>query len=124
MAEGLLRHRAGDRFDVRSAGTDPKPIHPLAVQALKEIDIDISGQKSKHLPHPTEVQSSPLLDPLSDRELEVLRLVATGLSNQDIADKLVIAVSTVKSHTNKIFGKLAVQNRTEAVAKARGLGLL
>lgn len=65
-----------------------------------------------------------LVEPLSDRELEVLQLVATGLSNQDIADKLVIAVSTVKSHTNRIYGKLDVQNRTEAVAKARALRLL
>jgi LuxR family maltose regulon positive regulatory protein len=67
---------------------------------------------------------SPLVEPLSEREMEVLRLVATGLSNREIADQLVIAVSTVKSHTNTIFGKLDVKSRTQAVARAGELGLL
>jgi LuxR family maltose regulon positive regulatory protein len=65
-----------------------------------------------------------LVEPLSERELEVLRLVADGLTNQAIADELFIAVSTVKSHTNSIYGKLGVRNRTQAVAEARALGLL
>jgi LuxR family maltose regulon positive regulatory protein len=64
-----------------------------------------------------------LVEPLSDRELEVLRLVAAGLTNREIAKELVIAVSTVKSHTNHIYGKLGVKNRTQAVAQARALGL-
>lgn len=98
---------------------------PYGEQLLAAFDLNVAHRDTIHqAPDETEVQGSPLLEPLSDRELEVLHLVATGLSNQDIADKLVIAVSTVKSHTNKIFGKLDVQNRTQAVAKARGLGLL
>lgn len=68
--------------------------------------------------------TQPLADPLSERELEVLGLIATGSSNQDIARKLFITVSTVKSHTNHIFGKLGAKSRTEAVARARDLGLL
>ena len=64
------------------------------------------------------------MEPLSDRELEVLRLVAAGLSNQEIAKKLVIALSTVKTHINSIYGKLSAQNRTQAVARAREAGLL
>ncbi|MEN6411074.1 MAG: LuxR C-terminal-related transcriptional regulator [Anaerolineaceae bacterium] len=63
-------------------------------------------------------------DPLSDRELDVLRMMATGATNQAIADRLVITVGTVKSHINHILGKLNARNRTEAVAKARQLGLL
>jgi LuxR family maltose regulon positive regulatory protein len=59
----------------------------------------------------------------SQRELEVLRLIARGASNQEIAKQLVITVGTVKSHINHILGKLSAHNRTEAVAKARGLGL-
>jgi LuxR family maltose regulon positive regulatory protein len=66
----------------------------------------------------------PLIEPLSDRELEVLRLVALGKSNQQIADELVLATGTVKKHLNNVFGKLGVQNRTECVARARELNLL
>ena len=61
---------------------------------------------------------------LSERELEVLRLMARGASNHEIAEQLVITVGTVKSHINHILGKLAAHNRTEAVARARELGLL
>jgi LuxR family maltose regulon positive regulatory protein len=61
---------------------------------------------------------------LSNRELEVLRLIASGASNQAIAELLVISIGTVKSHINHILGKLAARNRTEAVARARELGLL
>jgi LuxR family maltose regulon positive regulatory protein len=61
---------------------------------------------------------------LSERELEVLRLMAAGCSNQEIANELVIALGTAKRHTANIFDKLDVRNRTEAVTKARQLGLL
>jgi LuxR family maltose regulon positive regulatory protein len=69
-------------------------------------------------------QASTLIEPLSDRELEVLRLIADGHSNQAIADRLVVAVSTVKKHVNNIYGKLDVQSRTQAVARGRKLRLL
>jgi LuxR family maltose regulon positive regulatory protein len=65
-----------------------------------------------------------LVEPLTERELEVLRLVAGGLSNREIAQELVVAVSTVKSHINHLYGKLEVKNRTQAVARARKLDLL
>jgi LuxR family maltose regulon positive regulatory protein len=71
-----------------------------------------------------EAVAEGLVEALSERELEVLRLVAAGLTNQEIADELVIAVSTVKSHTNHIYGKLGVKNRTQAIAQARSLRLL
>jgi LuxR family maltose regulon positive regulatory protein len=66
----------------------------------------------------------PLIAPLSERELDVLRRIAAGYSNQEIAQDLVVAVSTVKKHINNIYGKLGVGSRTRAVAKARELGLL
>ena len=69
-------------------------------------------------------QSAILPESLSERELEVLRLIAKGLSNSEISQRLVLALSTVKGHNLRIFGKLQVQNRTEAVARARELGLL
>jgi len=65
-----------------------------------------------------------LIEPLSQRELEVLRLIAKGLSNREISERLFLALSTVKGHTRIIFDKLQVQRRTEAVARARELGLL
>ena len=74
--------------------------------------------------HPSSFSIQPLIDPLSDRELEVLRLIAQGLSNQEITQKLVVALSTVKGHNLRIFAKLQAKSRTEAVARARELGLL
>ena len=65
-----------------------------------------------------------LIEPLSERELEVLTTVAEGLTNRETAQRLYIAESTVKSHLNSVYGKLDVTNRTEAVAKARHLGLI
>jgi LuxR family maltose regulon positive regulatory protein len=67
--------------------------------------------------------AQPLIEPLSHRELEVLRLIAQGLSNHEIGERLFLALDTVKGHNRKIFGKLQVQRRTEAVARARELGL-
>jgi DNA-binding CsgD family transcriptional regulator len=71
-----------------------------------------------------DVPSQPLVDPLSDREMDVLRLVDAGLSNRDIADELYISVGTVKWHTNNIYTKLGVSSRTQAAARARELGLI
>jgi LuxR family maltose regulon positive regulatory protein len=65
-----------------------------------------------------------LVEPLTEREVEVLRLIVAGLSNPEIADELYIAVSTVKSHVNHIFGKLEVKSRAQAMAKVRTLNLL
>jgi LuxR family maltose regulon positive regulatory protein len=66
----------------------------------------------------------PLTEPLSQREIEVLQLMAEGLSNREISEHLFLVLSTVKGHNLKIFGKLQVQRRTEAVARGRALGLL
>jgi len=72
-----------------------------------------------------DVSSAQLLsEPLSQRELEVLQLIAQGLSNDEIGKQLFLALDTVKGHNRKIFDKLQVQRRTEAVARARELGLL
>jgi LuxR family maltose regulon positive regulatory protein len=65
-----------------------------------------------------------LMDPISERELEVLHLITAGLSNREIADKLFISLNTVKTHTKNINSKLDVNSRIKAVARAKELGLL
>jgi LuxR family maltose regulon positive regulatory protein len=65
-----------------------------------------------------------LIEPLTGRELEVLRLLAAGKSNQRIAHDLFVALDTVKKHVTHVLGKLGAANRTEAVARARDLGLI
>jgi LuxR family maltose regulon positive regulatory protein len=65
-----------------------------------------------------------MTEPLGEREVQVLRLIAAGLSNQEIAEELVLAVSTVKWHINNLYGKLGAGSRTQAVARARELNLL
>jgi LuxR family maltose regulon positive regulatory protein len=93
-----------------------------ADKLLKLFPIDQQpGVQKIVIPHPS---SQPLVEALSARELEVLYLVATGLSNTQIATQLIVTTGTVKTHINHIFGKLAVENRMSAVVRARELGLL
>ncbi|MBN1873032.1 MAG: winged helix-turn-helix transcriptional regulator [Anaerolineae bacterium] len=70
------------------------------------------------------LSNQTLIEPLSERELEVLRLIAGGLNNREIATHLFITPGTVKRHINNIYGKLQVHSRTQAVAKARELRVL
>ncbi|WP_178019599.1 LuxR C-terminal-related transcriptional regulator [uncultured Paenibacillus sp.] len=74
--------------------------------------------------HSPPTRFEPLIDSLSERELEVLQLIAQGLSNQQIGDRLFLALSTVKGYNRNIFDKLQVKRRTEAIARARELGLI
>lgn len=96
---------------------DPEPV----VRAIDEF-------LGEGAPPPAEPASpgtaQPLSEPLSARELEVLRLIDSGMSNQQIADELVVALGTVKTHINNIYGKLQVRSRTQALARARELNLL
>jgi LuxR family maltose regulon positive regulatory protein len=65
-----------------------------------------------------------LIEPLSEREIEVLQLINGGLTNQDIATRLFLSLHTVKAHNRNIYSKLNVHNRTQAIAKAKALGIL
>jgi LuxR family maltose regulon positive regulatory protein len=71
-----------------------------------------------------DTAAGPLPEPLTEREMDVLRLMARGLTNQQIADRLVIARGTVKAHAAKIYAKLEVHSRARAAARARELGIL
>lgn len=85
------------------------------------------GEESFRHPRPSDGHSlnpQPLVEPLTARELEILRLIAAGHSNPEIAAALILTVGTVKAHTHHIYGKLNAANRTQAVARAREMGLL
>ena len=83
------------------------------------------GQADAVPPTSRTVGAAPgLIEPLTGRELEVLRLIAAGRSNQRIAHDLVVALDTVKKHVTHVLAKLGAANRTEAVARARQLGLI
>jgi LuxR family transcriptional regulator, maltose regulon positive regulatory protein len=88
----------------------------LTAFPIDRTDLAVSSQ--------TQAPKSELDEPLSQRELEVLQLIAQGFSNREISERLFLALDTVKGHNQKIYSKLQVQRRTEAVARARDLDLL
>ena len=103
----------------------------MMIDLLQHVSTSNPSQKfaQKLLDHIDRTDSfqsvyQPLVEPLSQREIEVLQLVARGLSNPEIADTLVISIHTVKKHITNIFGKLEVTSRTQAVAKGREIGLV
>ena len=111
----------------------PPMAHLLSEVAARGMMPDYTGKllavveaevQKREITSSLPVPAQPLIEPLSPRELEVLHLMAAGLSNQEMCERLFLALSTVKGHNRTIFGKLQVQRRTEAVARARALGLL
>jgi LuxR family maltose regulon positive regulatory protein len=99
-------------------------LSPYIEQLLAAFDPVGVAEIGPSNPHPPSIQMlkrqiSNLVEPLTDRELEVLHLIAAGLSNATIAEQLVVTVGTVKSHLKHIYGKLSVRSRTQAVAQAR-----
>lgn len=119
-----FRHRAREALTLEKI---PKPLLGYVDRLLTAFSqsVQVQHPKSK-IPfgHDVVNPNSEMIDPLSERELEVLHLIAQGLSNQEITQKLVVALSTVKGHNLRIFAKLQVKSRSEAVARARELGLL
>lgn len=97
------------------------PWNTILPESLKK-QFHLAGRNAGRQEMTSEPQ--PLTEPLSSREVEVLRLIDQGLSNQQIALRLSIAPSTVKTHINNLYGKLGVQTRVQAVNAARNLKLL
>jgi len=105
------------------------PLRDYAIRLLSNFDSEPHGvttaqEKVSPAGDPSPGSGQALGEPLSQRELEVLHLIALGRRNQEVARQLIIAPGTVKAHTASIYRKLDVANRTEAVARARQLGLL
>jgi ATP/maltotriose-dependent transcriptional regulator MalT len=113
----LLRSLIGARQRGRLAGHDGAGIEHLHRVAA-------AFRPARHPEDPAVPAAGGLVEPLTDRELEVLRLLAAGRRNRDIAAELVVTLETVKKHTSHIFAKLGATNRTQAVAHARRLGLI
>jgi LuxR family maltose regulon positive regulatory protein len=119
------------------ADADAGPLRDYAVYLLSHFDAEThlagTGQRPTAPPgdrpasrvvRSVEASGPALVEPLSQRELEVLHLIALGWTNKEVARQLVVAPGTVKAHTSSIYRKLDVANRTEAVARARQLGIL
>ena len=94
---------------------------PYVVKLLVAFD---GAEREEPQVSPRHPQPQPLIEPLSEREIEVLRLLANGMSNPEIAEHLYIAVSTVRSHCKSIYAKLNVHKRWDAVHRAQELGLI
>ena len=113
------------------AGAGSSPMRDYAIHLLSQFDAEprlLSATRGNVSPggnSAVRLQSGQvLIEPLSQRELEVLHLMALGRTNQEIARQLIVAPGTVKAHTASIYRKLEVTNRTEAVARARQLSIL
>jgi DNA-binding CsgD family transcriptional regulator len=91
-------------------------------KAVKRYISNVKRSVSNLRKRPAEAPA--YVEPLSKRETEVLALIAQGLSNEEVADKLFVSISTVKTHLINIYAKLGVERRTQAVARAQELGLL
>jgi len=124
--EGYVRIFVTEGAAVRQllSAAQARQIAPGYVERLLTAFAPAMQQQSTLLYHPTTPPPQPFGEPLSVRELEVLVLIAQGCSNQEIGARLFLALDTVKGHNRRIFEKLQVQRRTEAVARARELGLL
>jgi LuxR family maltose regulon positive regulatory protein len=107
-------------YDLIAEAAARKRLSEYISQLLAAFEADGLG---KPIP-PSMSKNQALIEPLSPRELEILRLIDQGLSNSQIGERLYLALSTVKGHNQSIFGKLQVQRRTEALTRARELGLL
>jgi LuxR family maltose regulon positive regulatory protein len=115
----LLREAAG-------RGIAPEYVDKLlaAIDAEEQRSKGAGEMESTPAPLHPRTSAPPLIEPLSDRELDVLRLLAEGQTNQEMAQALCVSVNTVKTHLRNIYGKLGVNSRREATAQAKKIGLL
>lgn len=135
-AEGQVRSflDGGARLVARLAESAKRraqndPLRAYAEQLLSAFSSELDGRSSSGLESTPVLRSAlegsnALTEPLTERELEVLRLMARGLTYQQIADSLIVSINTVRHHVKGIYGKLQVDTRTLALEQARELGLL
>jgi LuxR family maltose regulon positive regulatory protein len=109
-------------YEAAARGIKPDYVGRL-LAAFEDATKD-EGRTTEPSPASSVIRPSSLVEPLSDRELDVLQLIAAGLTNREVASRLFLSLNTVKAHTRNIYGKLNVHSRTQAVARSRELGLL
>jgi len=102
--------------DLRDDQGTPQAFHPY-LDSLLEACLAAFGKSA-------QTQQGELPEPLTPRELEIMRLICEGYSNPEIASELVVTINTIKKHTSNIYGKLGVRSRTQAIARAHELNLL
>jgi LuxR family transcriptional regulator, maltose regulon positive regulatory protein len=124
LDEGPRLRPVLERFVRESDATPGATSAALAAALLARFPSGEIAAPAAGPPAAPQLPTTSLLEALTEREVEVLRLVGAGMSNQQIADELVIALGTLKKHLNNIYGKLGVNSRTRAVATARALGML
>jgi ATP/maltotriose-dependent transcriptional regulator MalT len=117
--DGQTRQQITD--SLARSGVIAHELEPIP-EPLDEVVAELQNELAA--PPVDTVQIQSLVEPLTERELEVLRLLAAGRSNPEIAEELIVAEGTIKSHASRIYRKLDVTNRTQAVVRARELGLL
>lgn len=122
--EGFVRIFVGEGEPMRSLLSDFRRSLEKQTRGKPHELMEYVNKLLSSFAQPIEKQKSKLVEPLSKRELEILQLIAQGLSNREISKRLFLALNTVKGHNRIIFDKLQAQNRTEAVARARELDLL
>jgi DNA-binding CsgD family transcriptional regulator len=111
-------------FAAATAKGEASDLDMLTADLLYQLSLPpTTTSEEQATPMPTE-PAQALVEPLTPRELDVLKLLCAGLTNQEIADELVLALGTVKFYTSQIYGKLGVRNRVTAVARARKLDLI
>lgn len=116
---------AGDAWlDASIAGRVLKFYNAPSVQPQKTRETESHDVSFSSADQSSKLMDRPLVEPLSPRELEVLRLIVDGLSNQEIADRLIISLATSKTHVRNILNKLAVDDRTQAAVHAMRRGLV
>lgn len=123
----VFTNEAVELSPVLALGADPS-IPDSFLQKLSAslgLSNENKGAKRVELPGAAALESNKqLVEPLSSRELEVLRLIDEGLANKEIAQKLSLAPATVKAHIRNLYGKIEAKSRTEALSKARNIGLI
>ncbi len=113
-----------DLFAAATAKGEASDLNLITADLLYQLSLaPTRASQEPATPIPTEL-AQDLVEPLTARELDVLKLLCEGLTNQEIADELVLAIGTVKYYTSQIYGKLSVRNRVMAVARARQLNLI